>query len=155
MDDRTRKQMYEAKQGYADKRNADNAKIETLTEEQHNVLAWLCQVRHDLHSNSEDLFYSERSNYTKFWDYIDDGCGGSVINDKLDEIGLDKIDFSEIDMIEAPSDTFCETDEDYENGLKEIHEISDKINRIIESYLSDIDKEHGTNYCPTGLSRLY
>lgn len=41
---------YENKARYVDCVMSDNAKITTLTDDQHDVLRWLCAIRHEIHS---------------------------------------------------------------------------------------------------------
>ena len=60
------KEGYRGKREWAAKRMEQNKKIETLTEEQHNLLAELCTFRHDLHHNWDSAWNEESQNFDKF-----------------------------------------------------------------------------------------
>ena len=47
------------------------------------------------------------------------------------------------------------TEEEIEEERESCLEMAKKFNNDIEKYLASIDKEHGTNYCPSGVTRLY
>ena len=145
---------WEAKERFVEKKMAENAKVETLTDDQHEVLAWLCSVRHEMHTNPEHFFYSEWTKFGYFWDLISNEEGFSEINTRLLSVGLDPIDFSFVSPDDASFDFLCDSEEEYEDGLAQTYEMVDKINKTIEDYLVGIDKKHGTSYCPSGLARL-
>jgi hypothetical protein len=42
----------------------------------------------------------------------------------------------------------------YEDALEEVITMAINFNNKIEIYLSEIDKNHGTDYCPCGLTRF-
>ena len=152
------KKAYEGKREWAAKRMAENAKIETLTEKQHDVLQWLCTVRHDVHCNQEDFFNDEASNNSVYLDYIDDGNGLGIIQERLIEVNLPNLRWS-FSIDDYMTDGMCyeleytedETEHERENCL----DMAKKFNNDIEEYLANIDKEHGTNYCPSGATRIY
>ena len=154
---------WERKARYVDRLMRKNAEVETLTEEQHDALAELASIRHKIHSNWDSMWNAESSEYNQLWDYIDSG-----INDILSEVDLPTIDFdySEED-IPTSFDYDLLTDEeqaeyDYdswlwreESGEYEIFaEYLTEVNDKIENYLADIDREHGTQYAPTGWARM-
>lgn len=175
-----KKQMYEAKREWAAKRMKENAEIETLTEEQHEVLEWLCTIRHELHT-SKDSVWNNNSDALK---PFDNSCGDYEVNQRLKRVGLKPIEL-QFDYISCPtvSDFDClsrdEQDEwqekadrynnehpnsmghssislwqeeswEYRDFLEDIERINDNI----EKYLKEIDEMHGTNYCPSGYTRL-
>lgn len=150
------KEEYERKRAYAERKMKQNSLIESLTEDQHEALADLCRIRHEIHSNPKGFFNIE----SKVWDYIDYGDGG-IINTILENAGLEPIEFN-IDPVCYPSN-FDYDDEDIWDGkykdlddaLKEIYTVVEEINNKIEEYLRIIDEAHGTKYCPTGLSRIF
>lgn len=147
---------YEAKQRYAENKHRQNAEIESLTEEQHETLAWLCSVRHNLHTTDIRAWFK-----TDFdWDILD------RINETLTEANLPAIEFADYSDVTTEDDWYYILDEDDRAEYEDInewideviHEVSnakEAINNQIESYLRQIDKEHGTEYCPTGHARLY
>jgi len=169
--------LFEAKQRYADNRNKENAKIKTLTEEQHSALSDLARVRHEFHSSIDtmvkngDVFGKNETNLI-------------IANIELQKSGLKKIPFipivdegdigyTSIDDNITPLDVLIETGEGldgedmpneeenevayrewYEDNYHKIYEALDVWNGKIETYLKNIDKDHGTTYAPTGHARL-
>lgn len=148
------KDGYFYKQLAAEKRMEENRKVSTLTEEQHNALAEICRIRHELHCNHETLFNEEAANCVLYNEY-------STINEILTKASLEKI--SELPDIE---DIISTLDYDIDSEGLNLEEWWDKyypvaceqweeINRKIENYLAIIDKKHGTNYAPSGATRLF
>lgn len=151
------KEVYERKRAYAGRKMAQNSRIESLTEDQHEALATLCRIRHEIHTNPKAFFNNE----SNVWSYIDDGCGGGIINTNLENAGLEPIEFN-VDPACYPTDYDWDDEEiwdgkynDYDSALREIYTVAEEINNKIEEYLRLIDKTHGTEYCPTGLSRKF
>lgn len=158
---------YEAKERYASNLMKANKEIESLTEEQHDALAEVCRIRHYLHSyNVEKLYTGEYMD--EFFGYIEND-NQQTINDILEAAGLEVIDELnniDIESIETEADwDYVLDDEDkeaydndsdnYRDHCIEIYaDIKNQINNAIETYLLGIDKEHGTQYCPTGFARL-
>ena len=174
-----KKEAYERKKLYAEKRNRENSTVETLTEEQHNTLAWLCEIRHNIHVSGDAMFNTESSEYS-YWDYLDMNGERGEINNALGEVELPLIEWNGLgeDTPNSSDYTYVLTEEDrieWENKAEAANlpyggytlwieegeeyqyflEDKEKINDIIEKYLRNIDRQHGTNYCPTGLTRLY
>lgn len=151
------KEAYEGKREWVARRMAENREIDTLTEEQHEVIEWLCSVRHDVHCNQEDFFIGESSNCDKYWGYIEDGCGGEI-NKKLSDVGLDKVDWS-FNPEMYDTDSICYelgySEEEIEEARESCMEMASKFNNDIEKYLTNIDKQHGTSYCPSGATRIF
>ena len=149
------KEGYEAKARYAQKRMEENAQIKTLSEEQHNVLSWLCKVRHIIHTNQKSFFVTESTISGEIYKYIDE-----EINYKLESCKLPKIQWS-VDGFDLVTDfDYYELDEEerttetYNELLGQCIDQLELINSDIEKYLKTIDNEHKTSYCPTGVSRL-
>lgn len=138
---------YEAKRRYVENLMARNRNSE-LTDEQCNVLEKVCSFRHELHSNPDSLFFSESANYRDFNDMIE--CD---MHDMLECVGLKNS--LQYDTSLVPNDYCCDTDEDYENYLREVYEFVSKVNNDIESFLRGIDDKYNTHYAPTGATRLF
>jgi len=152
--------IYEGKREFAAKRMAENKKIETLTESQHEAMSNLASVRHDFHVNMEKITKSD-----------DNKLKPKLIeaNIQLKESGLmpmsflptDEEDFIDIDSIdelyeidEVPEDEDERKDwydENYESIFKKLSNLHSKI----EDYMRSIDKQYGTNYAPSGMSRMF
>jgi len=160
------KEAYDRKADYAGRRMAENAKIETLTEEQHDVLSWLCSLRHEMHSNQEDFFFNESGNYGKFTDAVNDDRDVQSINGQLNMAKLPKIKWtkdiydydteSEVYELEDHSEyADDEWDELIDSKRREALRFAESVNADIEEYLRKIDEEHGTEYAPSGATRIF
>jgi len=150
---------YEGKQRWAENRMAKNREIDTLTEEQHDVLADLCSVRHDIHSNKRSIIVSDESK--RLQKLIE-------INEQIKDSGLDYMEFiptDTSDYIDIDSIYFLEETEDvpeddserqdwYDSNYVRISGELEILNDKIEKYLIEIDKKYKTNYAPSGMSRF-
>lgn len=121
----------------------------TLREEQHEVLEWLCLVRQKIYWNEEDLFFTESSNFNEFSSWIMIG-----ISERLFDAELPPLVFS-FDPLEWPDDTWrsyneC-TDEAWEKLFDvlrdESHEYAKRFDADVELYLASIDEQYDTEYC--------
>lgn len=158
------KHINEARANYIDKRNRENEQIETLTLEQHDALQYVCSARHELHVGHDAMFNGESAEYRELWSYLTEDDVSSI-NTQLEFAGLKKIEGIDLDLAECPSneDWYLFDDDEkaeydgyddwYEKAYYELANILEKVNRKIENYLREIDKEHGTNYCPSGFQR--
>jgi hypothetical protein len=150
---------YNKKAEYANRIMAKNNEVDTLNEEQHACLSVLCAVRHKLHTNQDRIIKGDDS-------VLRDLCSANsqIVNSglpKVDAIPLDHYEF-EFDTIpvlessgEAPHSGTDEYNDWYNKEYTRIYGILEALNGAVEDYLSDIDSKHGTQYKPTGHSRLY
>jgi len=146
------KETYERKAEWAANRMEENSKIESLTEEQHSALAKLCSFRHELHCNQDSLFITESANYNKYHEMLDEGVNTILINAGLLIINGIATDFmpSDMDLAYGCAEEWETLEEGKEIALNQAIAINEKI----ETYLLQIDNKYGTNYCPSGKSRL-
>lgn len=166
----------EARQNYIDTRNDENEKITNLSPEQHKTLQELCRIRHEIHSNWEEMFNAESSTYAELWNYILDDSDERIQNE-LTSVGLPRLVLGDLYSIPSSEDYFYVLNneerqawekrsdaEDYSSGFDawvqneaypKFCRYMNDINNIIEQYLKRIDNEYGTNYCPSGAQRLY
>lgn len=149
-----KKEIYERKKEWAARRMADNKEIETLTEEQHELLERLCTFRHDLHTNWDSAFCSGSGDYDKYANEICVHCVG-MENDLYTEVkeAFGKAPFTPIDY----PDDYCYDVLGYESveeAREEAYKLFEQVNEEIEAFLYSIDKEHGTDYCPSGYTRI-
>ena len=133
-----------------------------LSEEQIDAIEDICRIRHQIHSDPKaprELFGYDDYGY---WEYIDT----SNLDNKIKLIILENDLPSwgwEYDFVNAPNYIDMdevESDEDkqdiFDNGIFELSNLIEKWNNSIEYYLKDeIDKKYGTDYCPTGSSRVF
>ena len=164
------KEAYERKREWAAKRMEENTEIETLNEEQHEILAKLCQLRHELHTNWDSVFNNNYDDVNYFCDDIDDN-----ISDQLASVGLPRLKLLSSQKLVTVDDFDLLMDDE----LQEYEEIAEnsnydsaydawredeyekccgwlnETNNNVESYLKAIDDEHGTSYCPSGSTRIY
>lgn len=146
------KEGYERKREWAARRMAENAEIESLTEEQHEYLAKLCNFRHELHTSWRSAFNPYSAEFSRFSREI------SEYSDNQDLIyeGMKLFGKAPFAATDYPTFDSYEEDgyEDYDEAFDAACEEFRKINSDIESFLLEIDKEHGTDYCPSGATRL-
>ena len=149
------KKQYDYRREKAAERMQKNAEINTLTEEQHELIANLCTARHELHSNKPIIEDHQglKNNLLK-------------INDEIRKVGLepmnfigfysdgDYIDIDEINELERDNEDNDKKQEWYDSNYERISSELEDLNTKIEKYLLEIDKKYGTNYCPTGLLRM-
>lgn len=152
---RISKEGYYYKQLAAEKKMEENARINTLTEEQHNALATICSIRHQLHCNTKALFNADSADFNNLFDQYDS------INDILTSAKLSPIQ-DLLDSEEIISTIDYEADDEgmnfndwWDSHLEEAYDQWEDINSKIEAYLREIDEKHGSEYAPTGKTRLY
>lgn len=159
------KDVYDKKQMWAERRMTENAENNNLTEEQHDCLARLCAFRHKLHTNQGSAFNTESSLYDEFSKeiscYEEDG-----ITEEAEQLfgckPFNRIDYYTEQDIEDELEE-CEDDEEREQQYKKLFdeyffeaaEKFEQVNNQIENFLCKVDKQYGTNYCPTGASRIF
>ena len=164
------KEAYEGKQRYAERRMAENAEVDALTPDQHEALAWLCGIRHELHTKADVWILEESADYDRFWGYIPDefSDGPGLIKERMGGVGLsinipmfrsynlDDIQNEYVrDDVEAYLRCFdIDTSDMVEAMYCYASRISEEINSAIESYLMNIDAIYGTRYCPSGATRF-
>lgn len=134
---------------------AKNAEVETLTEEQHAALAALAHLRHELHTNWDVLFNDEAGGNKSLWKRY------SEIDENMSSCGLEPLglpDYTEsftTSMDYEIDSEGMDYHEWYEEYFSVFCDEMEGVNDTIENYLEKIDKEHGTKYAPTGMTRLY
>jgi hypothetical protein len=142
------KTQYFLRNENAAKRMQENAKVETLTELQHDALANLCTARHNIHSNMKHIIISDENGYKQ--SIIT--CNADLLERGLTPmsfVGTDMSDYIDIDSISEIGE------DDYEEDYERISVELEKLNKKIENYLSEIDNKYGTSYCPTGKQRIF
>lgn len=166
-----RRQMFERKAKYAENKAKSNIEIAVehgMTNEQADAVAQICKYRHDIHmTKGADVYYGNDHIYE--------------IITKIDDILFDN-SLPEIRWT-VNTDTDWITDADYENNLIDDDIISmleseakstsrdmsdvifeyadayntktiDSINKDIEAWLTSVDEQYGTEFAPSGWSRL-
>ena len=162
------KDAYYNRQQYANKKNMQNSEIAIengMTEEQAEVITDLCRIRHYLHCNSDKLFHSYGSEYWTIIDYIDGGISDILKGVKLPNKGMSwnyENLLQEHDYDDDITEEDYEDERDYEDArtkayqeaYKACHDFMVKVNKDIELYLRNIDKQYKTKFEPTGSTRL-
>ncbi len=154
------KDVYDKKAEWAFKKHQKNRSIDSLTEEQHDVLTELASIRHDFHVKMDDITKTDSGGIKKKL---------IKVNIELKQSGLDPIksiptsaeDYIDIDTIDelyefddVPEDD-DERNEWYDDNYHRIYSELGELHNDIENYLLEIDKKHGTNYSPGGHTRIY
>lgn len=146
------KEQYDRRRDNAARRMAANAEIETLTPEQHEFLDELCSMRHEIHCSGLAMFCCQSSDYSRLWDYIDNG--DETLNGRARALGFDLQ--ARNDSIDVPADDDWDWDDEYEDidaAREACMQWLNEWNDEIEQFLLSVDKTYGTNYCPTGALR--
>lgn len=122
-----------------------------MTEEQAELIAELCALRHELHTNMDKV--------------VTDDFGSIKIkprlvelNQRIEQSGIEPMQFipyNRADYIDI--DDLFElnvSEEDYADEYNRIYGELSELHNKIEDYLRDLDKEYGTDWCPTGALRI-
>jgi|WetSurMetagenome_2_1015567.scaffolds.fasta_scaffold00534_27 hypothetical protein len=63
------KSQYDYRRESAAHRNAENKKIKTITDMQHDLLAEIAEMRHKIHSSRDSMYYNDNNRY---WNWLND-----------------------------------------------------------------------------------
>ncbi len=158
------KEQYAYRRESAARRNADNEAIAVehgMTEEQAELISKLCTLRHELHSNMDKVASNDSQLNIK----------GQLVElaREIDEAGLPQvpcipiaegayIDIDSLDELleygEWPESGTDEWQEKYDDEDFRIYNELSNLNKEIEKYLAEIDRQYGTKWCPTGALRI-
>lgn len=156
------KDAYERKREWAARRMAENAKVESLTDEQHELLEKLCTYRHELHCNWGTMFNPQSGNFNELADVISEYAVGTGEWDLYSAIkeafGREPFTPTDWPTRECCKEWYAYDDienayEDPDEAYEVMCEVLSKVNSEIEAFLAEVDKEHGTSYCPSGITR--
>ncbi len=172
------KEAYEGKAEFAARRMMENAENKSLTLEQHEALAELCKIRHEIHSAGVDHIWADQNELTDLM----------RVQDRLNELDLPCPTFYDEGEINGSYivcyDDYCDhtisdewqeahdaciddvdNDEDYPGSeldwcivdymKSKLADQLEDLNRQIEKYLKSIDEKYGTDYEPSGASRIF
>lgn len=156
------KEQYDRRRENAVVRNLSNERIAVengMTQEQAELISELCSMRHELHTNMDEVVKNDGQHIKKSIldinaDIAESGldCMSFIPSDKDDYIDIDTID----EMYEW--DEVPESDDErqawYDNNYQRIYDELEDLNHKIEGYLSHIDKKYRTSFCPTGALRI-
>ena len=147
------KEEYERREmcalAHMDKQN----EIKTLSEEQHELIAEICAMRHKLHVFGEDYYYIEHGDSNSYSDFLEN------INIRLLDLDLPVIEgIPAIDEFPNDNDRYNgvidNTDEAEEENYNEFLEMINDVCNNIEEWLHHIDRTYSTSYAPTGAYRF-
>lgn len=159
-----KKEQYEYRRESAARRAADNEAIAIehgMTEEQAELISELCRLRHELHTNMDAVTTSDADLRLK--------SKLVSVSAQIVESGLPKVpclpcdesDYIDIDDIDVlyecekwPDSGTQEWQDKYDEEYYRIYGELEQLNKDIEAYLADIDKQYGTHWCPTGALRI-
>lgn len=159
MDSIELKELRERREWSARRRHIENIEkgMENgMTEDQGDVIARLCSLRHEIHSNQRRIAMSNSEVfkrlillngelYEQFGEYIP-----SVPTDFNDYIDIDDIEILD-ELGEVPEDDT--RDEWIDDKIGEIIEELEKLNDEIEDFIQHIDEKYGTSFAPTHTHR--
>jgi hypothetical protein len=145
------KEQYERQTENAARRYENNKTITTLTEEQHDIISEVCNMRHEIHSSGKELYNMQSLFSNKATTWLEG------INSRLITVNFKKIEnIPRAEDFPSAEDKYLgviEEDEEEEN-VEKFYSIMNELNNSFEQWLRRIDAEHGTNYCPTGAHRM-
>jgi len=145
---------------------SENRELTALSEEQHDALEELCTFRHELHIDWNGAFFSGSGSFAKYIEELSTYGENPLsvkINSLFGEMPFTPTDYPcDDDALEEANAQGLSYDEEgdkkrneiFENAKWEAYGIFSNINEQIESFLLKIDRKHGTNYCPSGATRL-
>jgi hypothetical protein len=145
------KDQYSRRNENAAIRMQSNKSINSLTEEQHDALAFLCSARHNLHSQKDQAIKSDDNGLVQAIVFANVQIKESGLK-AMSFVGTDISDFIDIDTIDCID---IDGDDEYADEYSRISNDLEELNDKIEKYLSEIDSEFGTNYAPTGFLRNF
>ena len=144
-------EQYERRRENAVVRHEENKKITSITEEQHNIIAEVCDMRHKIHSSGDELYNMQSLFSQEATTWLEE------INSRLITVRLRKIDnIPCAEDFPTAEDKYCGVieEEEEEENVEKFYSMMNELNNSIEQWLTRIDTEHGTNYCPTGTHRM-
>jgi len=158
------KEQYAYRRESAARRNADNETIAVehgMTEEQAELISDLCALRHELHTNMDKVVKSDEIRIKARLVELNADIRESGLKpaecmpaDECDYIDIDDID--ELQEIEEwPELNTQEWQDKYDEEYSRIYGELEQLNGDIEKYLAEIDKQYGTQWCPTGALRIF
>lgn len=159
-----KKEQYEYRREAAARRAADNEQIAVehgMTEEQAELISELCRLRHELHTNMDKVTVSDadlriKSKLVKLNAAIRESGlkpAECMPSDESDYIDIDDIDVL-YECDEWPESGTQEWQDKYDDEYARIYSELEQLNSDIEKYLTEIDKQYGTKWCPTGVLRI-
>jgi|GEM_PF-4497500 len=146
-----------ARNGYIRNLAAENKRIKTLSEEQHDMIGDICSMRHELHMGGNALANPEHSDNGKISSYLycSSTDGDGLIMDTAKATGIDGLDIYFCDVLELADIDGIDGEEDGDpDAVQTNSAVLRRVNDTVEEWLASIDREHGTSYCPTGGQRI-
>jgi len=149
----TKEQYIRRNENAAIRMGENKENCSTLNEEQHDLIARICSMRHRIHCDQQSLYNVESANCSEYGEFLMN-VQYDVLNAKLPVL---KISYDEMapDSDDRYHDFIDDTDEAEEKNLEAFYEIMNETNNQIEAWLREIDEQHGTSYCPTGILRNF
>lgn len=163
------KNQYEYRARSAAQRMEEQREIVTLTPEQHDQLAIICERRHWMHCLSgKELYFTswgcygeaielfcnftgEENNFKRMIEKTGINYNTDAFNKVMAEVENGDNDSYHVGLDEegAQDKRYAMIDIAIEQYVKAIEEM----NTLIEQFLEYVDETHGTSYCPTGALR--
>lgn len=157
------KQQYDRRRENAAQRAIDNeaqAQQNGMTAEQAELISRLCSLRHDLHTNMDEVTKTDDNMIKRDLVNLNSEIAASGLP-YVECIPTETEDFIDIDTIDGlydygdvPKDD-AERKQWYEENYERIYKELEDLNTNIEHYLADIDKQYNTHYAPTGALRNF
>src|SRR4030042_301909 len=139
-------EIYDRRRESAAQRMVNNAEVNSLTSDQHELIAEVCTMRHNIHCAHEEIYNGQSLFSREAMKWLEG------INSRLVLI-LSPIKYMpSIEYYPSAEDRYCGVidEEEEEENKEKFYNMMRMLNSSIEEWLSSIDKKHRTNYAPTG-----
>lgn len=153
--------QYDYRRESAAARNLNNEEIAVehgMSEEQAALISRLCAVRHEFHCNIDNIVKSADNDSMSDIVEIEKSINDSGLPE-LDIVSM-LLDIDDLDGLiyeygdDVPDHDSQEFQDWYDDNYARISSELEGINNSIEKYLSEIDANTGTHWCPTGALRV-
>ena len=152
------KQAYQArKESAANHKMNQKERCSSMSDQQHDSLAEICTLRHNLHCSDGVGIFTGEGGEDKMISTINELISDFDQNYRITEFtedDLTDVDWYDIFDEEDKSNYNYEFQEYRDHAIRLILNKIEKINTEIEKFLKKIDKEHHTEYCPSGFTRV-
>ena len=123
----TKEEIRQHREERVKERMAENRRVTSLSEAQHDALEYLCSVRHEMHSGQKAFFLSDDPRHERFELLIGQG-GKGAINTVLLNAGLPTVSL-DTEIFKAETDK-CFKREDYRSDSD--YEMAESFRRLSE-----------------------
>jgi hypothetical protein len=166
------KEVYDKKAAYAAQRMEENKENNRIGNADHEALSDICSMRHQLHCMDGKAGYCQEMQdadiITGMLNIDDEHSFYQIIFNldlkiKAKEVVLGRLNQLYNEYMRMDNDAYDEDMPENENErhqhidnhIQEYADLFEKVNCTIEKFLSEVDLEFESDYCPSGASRIF